>query len=271
MTIPFYKLQGAGNDFVVIDNRNLQLPMSEIVKSIPDLCDRRFGIGADGFIALSPSETCNYEIKYFNADGSDAGMCGNGGRCAARLASHLGLDDEHSFEVHGNIYNAVVKQESVILHFPAKPIIQSINDEDFGQIDIINTGTEHICILVTSEKLQNHDHLRNWGRRLRYDSRFSPKGTNVNFYAPLSESEIILVTYERGVEDLTLACGTGSLAAAICSTYSSVNKTSDNSILVKCLGGDLTAHFTRLTDKTNYTNLKLEGPAEIVYTGKIQI
>jgi len=271
MIIPFYKLQGAGNDFIIIDNRNRQFPLLEIIKSIPVFCDRRFGIGADGLIALSPSDSSEYEMKYFNSDGSDAGMCGNGGRCAARLATYLGVVENHSFEVHGKVYNAQVNPDTVLLHFPATPSFQSVNDDEFGQIYIINTGTEHICIQVSNEIIDNHDLLRSWGRRLRYDKRFSPKGTNVNFFIPLSDSEIKLVTYERGVEEITLACGTGALAAAICCDYTSAIHSSDKPILVQCLGGELITHFKRFEKENYYINLKLEGPAEIVYTGNIQI
>jgi diaminopimelate epimerase len=271
MILPFYKLQGAGNDFVVIDNRELEFPMTDIVQVIPMLCDRKFGIGADGFIVLSHSELCDYRMQYFNADGSDAGMCGNGGRCAARLASHLGLKSKHSFEVNGNVYLAEVESSMVLLHFPATPSISTISDQEFGQIDIINTGTEHICIEVTQEMIHETSQLKVNGEKLRFDQRFSPKGTNVNFYIPLNDRSIKLVTYERGVEDLTLACGTGALASAICSKKKDGSIASGNIISVECPGGNLTAHFDRSNSENLYTNLKLEGPAEIVYTGKIQI
>jgi diaminopimelate epimerase len=271
MTLPFYKLQGAGNDFIMIDNREICIPIKTLLGIIPKLCDRRFGIGADGFIALSDSEISNYKMQYFNADGSDAGMCGNGGRCAARLASHLGFKASHTFEVHGNIYSVDVEPTSILLHFPATPSIESFNDVEYGQIDIINTGTEHICIQVKKELIDDNVFLRSHGEKLRYDVRFSPNGTNVNFYIPLDDHTIKLVTYERGVENLTLACGTGSLAAAICSVNNSGATLANNKITVQCPGGNLICHFNRPSTTNLFNNLKLEGPAEIVYTGEIQI
>lgn len=271
MTLPFYKLQGAGNDFIVIDNRKIRIPSKILLGVIPKLCDRRYGIGADGFIALSDSEIGDYKMEYFNADGSDAAMCGNGGRCVARLASHLGYKATHTFEVHGFIYSVEVRPTTVLIHFPSTPSIKSIHDAEFGQIDMINTGTEHICIQVRNDMINDKVLLRSHGEKLRHDVRFSPKGTNVNFYILLDDNTIKLVTYERGVENLTLACGTGSLAAAICSVNNSGIKITNSKISVLCTGGTLICHFNRPSSTNIFNQLKLEGPAEIVYTGEIQI
>lgn len=270
MRIPFYKLQGTGNDFVAIDNRKNLYSIDFLAEIAPQLTDRRFGVGADGLLAISPSNDngSDYTMVYLNADGSDAGMCGNGGRCIARLATNLGFSSKHSFNVHGFPYQVSVNESDVTLNFPAQPCIDTISDSEFEQIDIIYTGTEHICVrLQDSNLLDNHDWIRKKGKELRFDSRFEPKGTNVNFYAPIDENSIKLITYERGVEDITLSCGTGSLAAAICHK----RMQSSEFIIVNCIGGELKTKFDFDTSSKTYKNLLLKGPAEIVFIGEIHI
>lgn len=268
----FYKLQGAGNDFVVFDARGGDLALDKLISAAPRICDRRFGIGADGVMALFPPRLDeHYEMIYRNANGSDAGMCGNGGRCIARLATHLGVSATHRFSVHGHSYTAQVEPNHIDIHLPAKPQIQTISDEYFGQISIINTGTEHIVIQCEEDFFYDSVKLRNFGRSLRFDERFAPKGTNVNFYTRHEDSgRIRLATYERGVEDLTLACGTGALAAAI--VHAQINSPvniANQRIIVENNGGNLTTSFN-LSDGTA-TNLHLIGPAEIVFKGEFSV
>jgi diaminopimelate epimerase len=271
-TISFYKLQGAGNDFVAIDNRDLTFSLDELINLTPKLCDRRFGIGADGLLALFPgTDSTSYTMVYRNADGSDAGMCGNGGRCIARLATSLGVAHEHAFGVHQQIYKASVDEMFVIIDLPAKPIVQLVADNDFYHLAKIHTGTEHVTTEVDAKTLTDHDYLRKNGNFLRYDGRFAPKGTNVNFYAVETPNAIKLVTYERGVEDLTLACGTGALASAIAHHHFSNSDVFSNEIRVSCMGGDLFAGFSYDNASKSYFDLTLKGPAEIVYQGIITI
>ncbi|HAC15584.1 MAG TPA: diaminopimelate epimerase [Bacteroidetes bacterium] len=270
MLIQFFKLQGTGNDFVAIDNRNGQFSLELLAQLAPTLCDRRYGIGADGILALSPStdDVSDYTMVYLNADGSDAGMCGNGGRCIARLAHHLGFPAKHTFNVHGFPYQVNVEEAVVTLFFPAEPEIQTIPDSEFGQIDIIYTGTEHICIQIQDPNLlDNRDWIRNRGHELRYDSRFAPKGTNVNFYSPIDENNVKLITYERGVEDLTLSCGTGSLAVSICHKRNHTNEF----MQVSCPGGILYTKFGFDITSNTYKNLLLKGAAEIVFIGELHV
>lgn len=267
---PFFKLQGTGNDFIAFDFREHPYPLSSLKTQAPMLCDRRFGIGADGILALYPSESSSsdYTMIYLNADGSDAGMCGNGGRCMARLAVYLGSPSNHWFNVHGHPYHAEVSISDVTLHFPAKPAIESIMDIEFGIIHILNTGTEHICIEFSDpSKLEDLNRLRQVGKKLRLDPRFAPTGTNVNFYCATSDDSVKLITYERGVEDLTLSCGTGSLAAAICHG----SKTNYYTIQVTNTGGDLVCSFKPSSILQIYHELTLKGPAEIVFQGSISL
>jgi diaminopimelate epimerase len=268
MIVNFFKLQGTGNDFVAIDNRNNQFSLNKLTELALKLCDRRFGIGADGFLALSPSmdEICDYTMIYLNADGSEAGMCGNGGRCIARLANHLGFSANHKFSVHGLLYEVSVQESVVTLHFPTQPYIKTIPDSELGEIDVVFTGTEHICIQIEDQNLlENHVWIHKKGRELRYDARFAPNGTNVNFFYPIDENNIKLVTYERGVEDLTLSCGTGSLAASICHKRNQI----DEFMHVICPGGSLYTKFEFDQSTKTYKNLLLKGAAEIVFIGEI--
>ena len=270
MLIHFFKLQGTGNDFVAIDNRDNQLSLEKLAEIAPKLCDRRFGVGADGLLAITHSNNTisDYTMIYLNADGSDAGMCGNGGRCIAKLANHLGYPAKHKFNVHGFPYEVVVDNSEVTLSFPAQPEINTISDPEFGQIDVIFTGTEHICIHIQDPSLlDNQEWIRNKGRDLRYDSRFAPKGTNVNFYSSIDENVVKMITYERGVEDLTLSCGTGSLAASICHKRNQ----SGEFIHVICSGGSLYTKFEFDKSTNIYKNLLLKGAAEIVFIGEIHV
>ncbi|MCH8494087.1 MAG: diaminopimelate epimerase [Balneolales bacterium] len=271
-TRTFYKLQGAGNDFVVFDARNGDVTLERLIAAAPRICDRRFGIGADGVMALfPPRHDEHYEMIYRNADGSYAGMCGNGGRCIARLATYLGVSATHRFSVHGHTYTAQVEPSQVDIQLPAEPQISIITDDHFDKIFDVNTGTEHIVIECDENFLNDSDNLRKIGRSMRFDERFAPKGTNVNFFSNYADSgRIRLVTYERGVEDLTLACGTGALAAAI--VHAQINdpvNSVNQRIIVENNGGNLTTSFNLRDGKA--TNLHLIGPAEIVFKGEFSV
>lgn len=278
-TLPFYKMQATGNDFVLLNASELGLKLNEIIELTPKLCDRRYGVGADGVLALSKSRYSGaaYEMIYRNSDGSDAGMCGNGSRCLALFAHEMaGVSPVHKFHVKSYIYRArLTGERSVEVSFPFEPEVKtrstpisSISEQMYQTFP----GTEHIVMLpVSAADMQNRNRLIEEGARLRNHNEFQPKGTNVNFVMPLEESQISLRTYERGVEGLTLACGTGAIASAITwHTHQLSNKT-DNHYRVDCDGGQLQVKFKYDPDKKHYSNILLEGPAHFVFNGKIEV
>lgn len=267
--IAFTKMQGAGNDFVVLDNRSQSLSKEQLVELAPKICDRKFGVGSDGILALMPPEmdATDYTMFYRNPDGSDAGMCGNGARCIALFAYSLGFGKQQQFNVHDQIYEATIKdQETVRITFPMEASAKEI-ELDGQTLYQIHTGTEHIVITRDKEYLVDKETLQEEGRRLRYHEQFQPKGTNVNFICGNNSSSLTLQTYERGVEDLTLACGTGAIASALIWHHLQSNE-DDQKYAVQTTGGTLNVYFSFNADTSSYTNIKLEGPANFVFEGK---
>ena len=271
--ISFYKISAAGNDFVMIDNRKKLLPKNtgQIAQK---LCHRQFSIGADGLILLEPSKSADFRMRYFNADGSAAAMCGNGGRSVARFAHLLGAASKKMvFETEAGLVKAEIlgrivrlalyEPKDVRLDFPLK-----VEKKEFDA-SFINTGVPHTIIYVNDiEKLD----VAGLGRMIRYHRQFAPAGTNVNFVQKKDEHTIVVRTYERGVEDETLACGTGVTASAIVSGLKGLVTAP-----VKCVtrGGDtLTVAFT-INDAGDFlspvSNVYLEGPAEVSFTGEVEI
>lgn len=272
-SISFTKMQGAGNDFVVLDNRSQQLSKEEIIKLAPELCDRKFGIGADGILALLPpeKEEADYTMFYRNADASDAGMCGNGARCIALFANALGFKARHRFNVHNVVYEAEVQNsEAVRISFPMKAHAHELTI-DSQQLYAIHTGTEHIVTTRDKQELDEEGQLREEGQLLRHHTRFQPKGTNVNFICGLDESTLKLQTYERGVEDLTLACGTGAIASALIWHHIQETQAEHNNFSVETKGGQLTVYFDYEPSTQQFTNIKLEGPAHFVFEGTYKL
>lgn len=268
--IPFVKMQGAGNDFVVIDNREMQFSQKEIAELAPVLCNRKFGVGSDGILALASPETdqVDYTMIYRNPDGSNAGMCGNGARCIALFAHSLGYDAIHRFNVHEQIYEAEVQSsDSVCISFPMQATVQALS-VDGRQLYQVYTGTEHIVAPVNERKLAKKDQLRTEGSELRHHQQFQPKGTNVNFISGIDNSKLKLQTFERGVEDLTLACGTGAIASALVWDHLQNNGSSSSTFKVQTSGGTLKVHFSFDTENKTYSNIKLEGPAHFVFKGE---
>lgn len=269
ISIPFIKMQGAGNDFIVIDNRDGIYSEQQIIEWAPELCDRRFGIGSDGIMALQPAENedLDFTMLYRNPDGSEAGMCGNGARCLALYASRLGLGETLTFNVDDHTYRAEITGDNrVCIHFPVETRIQEehVENTDMFKLD---TGTEHIVLTVEEQELEDEDALRIRGRELRNHPRFQPAGTNVNFISGSSVREVRIQTYERGVEDLTLACGTGAMAGALVWHYISDPRTESSQQAVQAKGGTLTVYFHYDETRNLYTKLKLEGPAHFVFEG----
>lgn len=268
--IPFTKMQGAGNDFVVLDNRSQQYTEEELIELAPKICNRKYGVGSDGLLALMPPETddVDYTMFYRNPDGSAAGMCGNGARCLAQFAHSHGFDSYHSFNVGSQVYEALVEDtETVRISFPVETSADELQI-DGQQLYAIHTGTEHIVTVVDDDSMEDEKFLREEGRLLRHHSRFQPKGTNVNFISGIDDSHLKLQTYERGVEDLTLACGTGAIASALIWHHMQDGDDAPRKFTVETKGGTLVVYFSYNPNTQTYSNIKLEGPAHFVFEGK---
>jgi diaminopimelate epimerase len=273
-TLKFHKMQGTGNDFVVLDNRNLKLSENEIIRLTPQLCDRKYGIGADGLLELEISQKkgVDFTMIYRNADGSDAGMCGNGARCLAMFAAHHGFKDRVSFNVHNAVYKATINkaEELVIVHFPDIEPPNWIEIDNHKLIQVY-PNTEHVVCLTAKHALEEEQDLIDLGTTIRNADALKPQGTNVNFVHIQQDNSILLQTYERGVENLTLACGTGAIASAIAVHFVSGSEAVESSIAVLVKGGELEVNFTFDSELNSYKNVTLKGPAEFVYEGTIHI
>lgn len=258
MKIHFYKYQGAGNDFIIIDNRDASVSLD--TGQIAFLCDRRFGIGADGLMLLQLTPEADFEMVYYNADGNESTMCGNGGRCIAAFANHIGLiGKETTFKAIDGRHDAVILPDNnVALHMSD---VKHIQFED-GYI-IMDTGSPHYVVEVEdTDKV----HVFEDGRDIRNQPAFQPKGINVNFVTAAGRG-LKIRTYERGVEDETLACGTGVTAAAIASAK---QQTGIFQVPVKARGGDLSVMFEKRQADTA-ENIILTGGAQFVFEGDIEV
>ena len=269
-TLHFHKMEGAGNDFVVIDNREYGFTLDEIVAFTPKLCDRKFGVGGDGILVLEPSSSSDVDFTmiYRNADGSDAGMCGNGGRCLAMFAAHHGFGNKQRFNVHDAVYQAEVDkiEQQATIHFPDVLAPTWIEVKGTRLLQIY-TGTEHVVCFTERTKLEDEEDLVSMGRSIRQHETLNPPGTNVNFVSVDDESSIHLQTYERGVEDLTLACGTGAMASAISAHFLMGAEYTETTTTVHVKGGDLGVSFSYDDDSKTYKKLALSGPARFVFEG----
>lgn len=257
MIVNFFKYQGAGNDFVIIDNRNGDFPKGNVA-IINRFCDRKFGIGADGLMLLENSEVADFKMVYFNADGHEGSMCGNGGRCLVAFANSLGMfKKEALFEARNTLYKASLQDDQVSLHMSdVKDIIKN-NGHVF-----LDTGSPHHISFC--DDISNMDVYAE-GSAIRYAAPYADEGTNVNFVEKLSEDSFKIRTYERGVENETLSCGTGATAAALAAHF--LQKTNKNKLRMKTLGGDLTIDFE--SEGKLYHNIVLSGPATFVFKGSI--
>lgn len=255
-TIKFHKYQGTGNDFVMIDNRGEGFDKSDL-KLIASLCDRRFGIGADGVILIETSSNADFEMVYFNPDGSQS-LCGNGSRCAVMFANHLGLiQNETTFLAIDGIHKAQIKDGLIHLLMHDVSTYEMI-DQDF----LIDTGSPHYIRYVKST--DSIDPIVE-GRKVRYSERFSQEGVNVNFLEAIGQDELKIRTYERGVEGETFSCGTGCTAAAL----SLGLKTGVNQVKLNAIGGELKVSFKR--EGEHFKDIYLIGPAERVFAGEISL
>lgn len=260
MELNFYKYQGTGNDFILFDNRNNEIKTLGI-ETIKKLCDRKFGIGADGVMLLNLIPGFDFEMVYYNADGKPSTMCGNGGRCMVRFAKDLGIRKEnYRFLAVDGPHEATIDLDDII-----RLKMQDVKDVDaHGNYAILDTGSPHYIKYSTDVRDIDVVHK---GREIRYSSEFEKDGINVNFVESTGEYSIYVRTYERGVEDETLSCGTGVTAAALMSAH---HERGFNQIEVKTNGGHLSVEYNKTGDES-FTEIYLCGPATFVYKGVINI
>jgi len=264
--IPFYKMNGCGNDFIIIDGRSARVP-SDLVAFIKRVCRRKLSIGADGLILIEASDRYDFQWQFYNADGSRAEMCGNGARCAARFAHERGIAGQTMiFKTDAGPIEAEMRGAQVKLKMtpPGDCRIDYAIAVSGGQqiLSSINTGVPHV--VLEQDGLADAQ-IVPLGREIRYHETFAPAGTNVNFVSPAAGRRLQVRTYERGVEDETLACGTGCVAAAL---VTAVRRGWTSPIPVTTRsGGILTIHFQQ--DGDLFREVYLEGDARIVYTGEI--
>ncbi|GLB52366.1 diaminopimelate epimerase [Neptunitalea chrysea] len=258
MRLNFYKYQGAGNDFIMVDNREDTFPKHDITL-INKLCDRKFGVGADGLILLENDEEHDFKMVYYNADGNESTMCGNGGRCLVAFAKQLGvIKDEATFNAIDGKHYAEIDGDVVSLQ-----MIDVDTLEIFDVYSFLNTGSPHHVQEV--EDIKNYDVFSN-GKAIRYGTPYNEAGSNVNFVEKMSADTFAVRTYERGVEDETLSCGTGVTAVAL-AMYAN-GKTESTQITLETLGGTLQVSFTEESDKL-FKNIFLKGKATFVFEGTI--
>ena len=267
MKIPFMKMSGSGNDFILIDHRESILKEDHLKDFIRKVCRRRISVGADGLILIEPSQKADFKWRFYNADGSEAEMCGNGGRCAARFAYLKGIAGPSlKFETLAGILSAQVDGKRVKLEM-TKPfglkLDETISIDGEEQIfSSINTGVPHAVLFV--EDLEGSDILR-MGRAIRYHSYFAPSGTNVNFVQLEKGSQLSIRTYERGVEDETLACGTGAVASALIAAFKGLVK---SPVSIKTRGGEvLTVYFE--IEGREVKRVFFEGDVHIIYEAEM--
>ena len=267
MKIPFMKMSGSGNDFILIDHRDPFLDENHMKEFIQKVCQRRISVGADGLILIERSEKADFKWRFFNADGGEAEMCGNGGRCAARFAWLKGIAGSHlTFETLAGILSAEVDGKRVKLEL-TKPSGLKLDETLLveGQEKIfssINTGVPHAVLF--SEDIERVDVVR-IGRMIRYHHHFAPSGTNVDFFRVEDNSRLSIRTYERGVEDETLACGTGAVASALIAALKGRVK---SPVAVKTKGGEvLLVHFEIKGEEVE--KVFLEGDVHVVYEAEM--
>ena len=257
MQINFSKYQGTGNDFIIIDNRDKSVSLTE--EQINHLCNRKFGIGADGLMLLQEEEGYDFEMIYYNADGKLGSMCGNGGRCLTQFAFDCGIKKHHYKFIASDGEHKASFADNGWVNLKMKDVDEIINLH--GEY-ILNTGSPHYVKVV--DDLDATDVFK-IGREIRYSKDFEQDGINVNFVEQTGEDSIYVRTYERGVEDETLSCGTGVTASALVFYH---NENGFNRIEVKTIGGNLAVEFDKVGDQ-KFQNIWLCGAATFVFKGDI--
>ena len=259
MKINFSKYNGAGNDFILIDDRkNL---INDNKSLINYLCDRHFGIGADGLIILKESRNSDFEILHYTSDGNIGSLCGNGSRCAVLFAFNNDIINTNTeFHAFDGIHNAEILGNGLIKM--EMKLNSDIVSNSYGTW--LDTGSPHLVV-------ENNDtdelDVNNEGRLIRYNNFYKEEGVNVNFVEKISDNQFKIRTYERGVENETLACGTGSTASAICMNF--LGKTNSSNITMQCKGGDLSVQFN--SSEKDYKEISITGPAKLVFDGVIEV
>ncbi|MCA0430973.1 MAG: diaminopimelate epimerase [Bacteroidetes bacterium] len=260
MLLEFYKYQGTGNDFILLNNLSGTINLT--YEQVKFLCDRRFGIGADGLMLIETQPDFDFKMVYYNSDGNLSSMCGNGGRCIVAFAKHLNLINQKcTFLAVDGPHDATLENDNVV----ALKMNDVKNIEVGADFYFLNTGSPHYVKFV--EGIENYDVFNN-GKIIRNSDRFIEEGTNVNFIEKL-DNELFVRTYERGVENETYSCGTGVTAAAIIAALTGVSNTKNN-CLIKTLGGNLEVTFDKVLEQ-NFYNIWLKGPANLVFKGTITI
>jgi len=258
MKLTFYKFQGTGNDFVMIDNREKTFDEKD-TKLVAFLCDRRFGIGADGLILLENEEGVDFKMVYYNSDGNESSMCGNGGRCLVAFASYLNIiNDKATFNAVDGLHHATISGDIVSLQMKDVSEIKVKPNASF-----LDTGSPHHVQLVNNLK---DFEVKTEGQKLRYGV-YGQKGSNINFVEPFDDETFSVRTYERGVEDETLSCGTGVTAVAI--AMHAAGRVKTNTVKIKAVGGNLEINFEKFGGI--YKNVFLTGPAKFVFKGEINV
>lgn len=260
MQLVFYKYQGTGNDFIILDNRNNSFHLNQ--SDIALLCHRRFGIGADGFMLLNNKEGYDFEMKYYNADGAEGSMCGNGGRCLTKFAYDVGImKDKYHFIASDGPHEAIVTETGWVK-------LKMIDVNKINQLSAactVNTGSPHYVQQVKNLEEMN---VVSEGKKIRYNNEYKENGINVNFVEKLNDGALYVRTYERGVEDETYSCGTGVTAAALIMSMERNN--SHHMVTIKTKGGNLVVEFEK-TGAESFQHIWLCGPAELVFKGTINV
>jgi diaminopimelate epimerase len=259
MGITFFKYQGTGNDFVIIDGRENRPVLSG--EQIARICHRRFGIGADGLMVLLGHPELDFEMKYYNADGRQGSLCGNGGRCIVRFAHAMGIHrDTYRFLAADGVHDAEIERGGRV----RLKMNDVTNVRASGADYVLDTGSPHFVKFVT--ELSDY-RVTEEGRSIRNSTHFVKDGINVNFVETVDDHTIFVRTFERGVEAETWSCGTGVTASALVSAH---NEAGFNEVDVQTLGGKLSVEYDRISE-TEYRNIWLCGPAEFVFEGQIEI
>ncbi len=265
--IAFEKMSGTGNDFVIIDNRSLKIPLEEQPDFSRKVCRRKFSLGADGLILIEKSSIADFSWNFYNADGSVAEMCGNGSRCAARFAhEHEIAGQQMKIETLAGIIEAEIcgENESVRVKmtrpYGFKTGLSLRLDDKLRPVSCVNTGVPHAVIFVDEEDIP----VKKWGRKVRFHELFEPKGVNANFVKRLADGKLKVRTYERGVEDETMACGTGAVASALIASLETGMK---SPVEVLTSGGDTLTILFDLQEGPKADAVYMQGPTRLICTG----
>mgnify|MGYP001063653420 CR=1 FL=1 len=268
--IDFYKMSGSGNDFILVDNRANLIEAAVAPELARKLCKRKVSVGADGLILIENDDEVDFCWRFFNADGSSAEMCGNGGRCVARLANMLGICGPRlSFRtlagvIKAEVLGSRVKLQMTVPHDLRLDMGLELNGKNVNG-HFINTGVPHTVFVVEGSKDLEKEDVVGWGRKVRYHPQFAPAGTNVNYIAVLNEKALAIRTYERGVEDETLACGTGAVAVALVGAAKGMVSPP---VEVHTRSGETLTIYFDLGEGLPH-EVFMEGEATIVYQGKL--